>query len=252
MNLQNENVIGIVGGMGPQSGLAVMDSIIRQTKATRDQEHLSTILMSFPKHLVDRTLFLEERWLENPAYQIAEIIHKLEKAGAKIVGIACNTCHTLEIFNVIIEELTRINCKVRLVNMAYETCLYVRENFPNVKHVGIAASNGSYKSGVYKSLLTSWGYDPIVPDFTFQNNVIHKMIYDKDFGIKSNPTIANEVLELLEKALTFYKDNGAEAVILGCTEFSLIAKENLPANDMIFVDSCDVLAKSLIREASKP
>lgn len=251
MNPEQENIIGIVGGMGPQAGLALYDKIIRHTKAVRDQQHLSVVMMSFSKHIVDRTEFLQGDTYTNPAFSIAVVIKKLEHAGAEIVGIPCNTSHSSPILDVIYRELDRMDCRVRLVNMPVETCHFIQANHKSVRRIGVMTTNGTYKTGLYKNLLLDLGYDVVIPDLIFQNEVIHRMIYDPVFGIKSKPdSISLEVKMLLEKALNFFKKRNADAIILGCTELSLILP-GMMVNDMLVIDSTDVLAKALIREATK-
>ena len=82
--MKNKKVIGIVGGMGPESGIMLCNNITSRTIATTDQQHHSIILMSFPKSIVDRTAFLNGDIEINPAYQIVEIICKLEKSRSKL------------------------------------------------------------------------------------------------------------------------------------------------------------------------
>src|SRR5687768_16054741 len=176
MKLAKENVIGIVGGMGPQSGLALFNSILCHTNATMDQQHLSVILMSFPRYIVDRTSFLEGTLGINPAFNIVKIIRKLENAGARVIGIPCNTSHSPEIFDIILKALDKMNSKAKLVNMPFETCKFIKDNYAHVRRIGLMATNGTYKSKIYEDLLNSWGYDTIIPDFKFQNDVIHRMI----------------------------------------------------------------------------
>jgi aspartate racemase len=251
MNIQDDNVIGIVGGMGPEAGLALFKNILKHTKATRDQDHLSVVLMSFPKYITDRSSFLNGSENVNPAYNAARIIEKLEHAGAKVVGLACNTSHTQEIFNVVLQELRRTNSKVKLINMPFETCRHLKDNHPNVCRVGLLATNGTYKSGIYKTLLYQFGYDPILPNPELQENVIHKMIYDPHFGIKANPDfITEEVNALMDDSIRYLKTQKADAVILGCTELSLLAAKVKKETDMIVIDSSEALALSLIREAT--
>ncbi len=248
--LEKDAIIGIVGGMGPESGLALFNDILCHSNATTDQTHLSVILMSFPKYIVDRTLFLEGLTTINPAFNIIEVIRKLENAGAKVVGIACNTSHSPQIYKVILEELDKANSQVRLINMPFETCMYIKRNHPHIRRVGIMTTNGAYKSGLYNNMLKDIGYEVIIPKFRFQNDIIHKMIYDQKFGIKSNPnTTTKMVKQFVNKALNFFKKNGAEAVILGCTELSLVLTKKV-VNDMFIIDSTECLAKALIREAT--
>ena len=247
---EKEIVIGVVGGMGPQAGIALLNSILCHTDAMTDQQHLSTISMSFPSHIVDRTAFLEGKEGCNPAYAIARIVRKLEKAGASVAGIACNTSHAPEIYNVILAELERSGSHVKLLNMPLETCACIRKNYPHVRRVGVMTTNGTYKSGVYRKLLTGWGYDVIIPDAKFQDGVIHKMVYDPEFGLKANPTgIAPEVKALADTALDFFRRERVDAIILGCTELSLLLPGEI-AEDLLIIDSTESLAKALIREAT--
>lgn len=249
MNIEKDTIIGIVGGMGPESGIALMNSILEHTNARTDQEHLSVILMSFPKHIADRTAFLEGAVATNPAFTIARVIGMLEEAGAKVVGISCNTTHTREIFHTILQELQKMQSKIKLVNMALETCLFIKNNYAHVRRVGVMCTNGTYRSGVYTNLLQDMGYEVIMPDFKFQNDVVHKMIYDTGYGIKSNPgCISQEVTVLFNEAVGFFEKKKVNALILGCTELSLAFKEKNNGN-LPVVDAMDVLARALIREA---
>ena len=244
-----ESIIGIVGGMGPQAGTALLDSITVQTNAQKDQQHLSTILMSFPGCIVDRTAFLEREEAVNPAYSIANVITKLEQAGATIVGMACNTSHVPEIYDVVVEELRQRNSAVRLLHMPSETCYHIKCQFGPARRVGLMATNGTYRSRLYEEQLKQLGYEVIVPDAQFQNDVIHRMIYDPKFGIKARVKgIAPPAKHLLDKALAFYQDKKTDVLILGCTELSLILAER-EVSDMAVVDSTEVLARALIQAA---
>ena len=249
MNLTKDNVIGIVGGMGPQAGVALLNNIVENTVAHEDQQHLSAVLMSFPKYLVDRTSFLEGKQEVNPAHNIVDVILRLENAGSKIVGIACNTSHSPKIYDVISRELAGKNSRVKLLNMPEEVCRYIHDQHPDVRRIGLMATNGTYKTGVYSNRLERMGYEVVLPDPEFQNEVIHKMIYDKTFGIKAcTRQISREALSLLDDALAYFHKHETDAIILGCTELSLILPEEA-IHDMIVVDSTKAFAKALIREA---
>lgn len=249
MNFKESKTIGIVGGMGPQAGAALYDSIISNTGASTDQQHLPVVLMAFPGKIEDRTLFLEGKVLTNPAYQIVEVIKKLVIAGADVIGLACNTSHAKAIFEVIESRINKFENKPLLLNMPLEVCNYISENHAGISRIGLMTTNGSYKSGLYKNLLQEKGYEVVIPDFTFQDSVIHRMIYDPIIGIKANPTcITKDVIELCGEAISFFKKNNAEAIVLGCTELPLVFKAKL-IEGMLIIDSTECLAKALIREA---
>jgi len=242
--------IGIAGGMGPHSGTALFDLILDSTHARLDQDYPSIILVSFPKSIPDRTLYLIGEEKINPAYQISAMIEKLYTAGAEVIGIACNTAHAPAIYDVILRELDRKNIDVEMVDMLQETCRSIRIRYPGAKRVGIMATNGTYRSGVYRELLAGMGYEAIIPDPVFQDSVIHKMIYDPDFGIKSCPTkIRDEVYALADRAVEFFEQHNADAIVIGCTELSLLYREEA-VRGIPLVDSLRSLAHALIRQAT--
>lgn len=243
--------IGIVGGMGPEAGILLFRSILANTKANTDQDHLSVLLMSCPGEITDRTEYLEGLVDVNPAYSVAQVIKKLEGAGAEVVGMACNTVHAADIFNVITEELRRIKCRVQLLNMPLETCRHLQEHHPEVHRVGLMATVGTYKTGLYKNTLRQSGYEVVIPEADFQRNVIHRMIYDPDFGLKANANrITPQAVARMDACVRFFEEAGAEAIILGCTELPMVLAGSKCSYQIPMISSTDALALALIREAT--
>ncbi len=251
MTLEQKNIIGIIGGMGPQAGLDLFKNVLLHTPATIDQNHLSTILMSFPREIADRTSFLEGHILENPAYSIVRIIEKLEFAGANIIGMACNTSHCPEILNVIENELKKSASNVKLLNMPIETCKYLKKKYKKYSKIGLMTTNGTYKTGLYKNLLEEYNFTPVIPNFHFQDTIINRMIYDRDYGIKASIHREHpELVLLINKAIAFFKQHKVDAIILGCTELPLAFNQK-HIKDISFIDPADILAKALVREAKQ-
>ncbi|MEO1623938.1 MAG: amino acid racemase [Bacteroidota bacterium] len=252
MKKRKARVIGIIGGMGPHAGLAVFNHILNQTNVQKDQDHLSVVLMSFPEQIMDRSEFLFGKAGINPAESILDIVQKLSDSGASVIGMACNTAHASRIYNVIMEVLPQINPSLHLVHMPYETCLYIKEQLPGARRVGVLSTNGTYKAGIYRRQLQALGLEPILPDANFQSTVIHRMIYDPVFGIKAHPeNIRPEVYELWNQAFEFFRQQQTDAVVLGCTELGLVIKGD-QIGPIKIVDSTKLLATALIREARQP
>jgi aspartate racemase len=249
MNPTACNIIGIVGGMGPKAGISLLDRIVVHTPARSDQQHLPVLLLSFPGHIPDRTAYLEGRTQQNPAFPIAHMLQILEQAGATVGGIACNTSHAPGIYNVILHQLRRTDCRIKLLHMPMETCLSLKKNHPGAKRVGLLTTNGTYRSGLYKKILLEMGFEVIDPGLNFQTQVIHKMIYDQDFGLKARPREpSKEAISLYAKASRFFLDKRSDALILGCTDIPLSLAETT-SNGIPVIDSTDTLAKALIRES---
>src|SRR5690606_41469903 len=103
--MEQERIIGVIGGMGPYAGLDLVRKIFDHTAASRDQDHLPVALLSYPGRIRDRSLFLlratEEDSGVNPAEAIAGIALELDRLGATVAGIPSNTAHAPAILDVV-------------------------------------------------------------------------------------------------------------------------------------------------------
>jgi aspartate racemase len=242
-------IIGIVGGVGPYTGTDLAEKIFNETLANKDQDHLPVALLSLPHKITDRTEYLVGQTEENPAYAVSEIILQLEKMGAGVVGIPCNTMHVPEIFDTIQDEIHRSGSNIILINMLDEVINFIREYYPDIKTIGVLSTTGTYRSGIYIEKLKERGYKGVTTDPELQEE-IHKSIYDRDFGIKavSNP-VTKKSKNILVNGIRSLKRAGAEGIILGCTEiaFALPYKK---LNGLPLFDATYVLARALIHKTS--
>ncbi len=248
--MAKEKIIGIVGGVGPYAGLDLCKKVFDQTTAVSDQQHLSTILVSMPGCIDDRTDYLIGRTVENPGHAIFEIIKKLHDLGAEVIGIPCNTSHAPPIFDVIVDGLRESGLRIKLLHMIDEVAVFIKEFYTLVSRVGVLSTTGTYRTGVYKDVLENHGLEVILPEEDMQENMVHKSIYDSEYGIKarSNPVMQLARAQVAE-SIKHLGNMGAEVVILGCTELSL-AVESSNMGGIPLIDSSLVLARALVREAA--
>jgi aspartate racemase len=242
------NGIGIIGGMGPYAGLDLVRKIFDNTVASKDQDHLPVTLISYPHLIIDRSTFLFGKTDVNPALALADIARRLEKAGATVAAMPCNTAHAPAIFDAIKEELERTGHRIRLLSMIEETARFVRDHLDGIERVGILSTNATYRLGLYASALRGVGVEPIVPDEDIQEHLVNRTIFDEQWGIKgkANPVTATARQNLLD-AISHLEDKGAEAVILGCTELPLaIAEPRI--GETLMIDPTVIIARALIRE----
>ena len=239
-------MIGIVGGVGPLAGVDIVTKIIEETKASTDQEHLPVILSSQPHRIADRTAYLLGKTNENPAFALAQIIQELEKAGASVVAVPCNTAHSPRIFDVVREELDKVSCGVKLLHLVEETARYIVEQHGNIA-VGILSTTGTRNTGLYRNVLDQNGLTPIEPDDNWQEK-IHTAIYDTTYGIKAiSSPVSNRARQEILDAIAELKKAGAQAVILGCTELPLAIHEKESAG-LPIIDPNRILARALIQQ----
>lgn len=239
-------MIGIVGGIGPYAGIDLLKNIYDSTVANADQDHLDTLLFSSPSKIKDRTEYLLGNEKENPGYSIANIILDLEKAGATVAGIPCNTAHSPEIFSLVIKELNQHNCQILVLHMINETIDFIKLQYPHISKIGVLSTTGTYKHKIYSNALTNNGFIAVEPTLEMQEELVHPAIYHPEYGIKSkSDPFHPQATKNLEIALDFLKGNGAEAVILGCTEIPLVITTK-EVSGMIAINPTNILARRLI------
>ncbi len=240
-------MIGIVGGVGPYAGLDLATKICDQTLAHSDQEHLPVVLLSVPHTIADRTAFLLGQTPVNPAYALAAVICQLEAVGATVVGIPCNTAHSPRIFDVILAELAAAGSRVQVVHMIRETARFLAEHPQRPRRVGVLCTTGTARTRVYQEALAAFGMAALLPDDPTQE-AVHAAIYDPTYGIKAQAhPVTARAQQQLRQAAQHLLEQGAEALVLGCTEIPL-ALSALPGEPVPVIDPTLILARALIRE----
>lgn len=243
-----ETIIGIVGGMGPKTGIDLANKIIKNTLADSDQEHIPLLLVSYPDKIKDRTDFLQGKHPENPAFAIYELIRQLESWGANIIGIPCNTSHAPQIMDVVSKQLAEQHSKVVLVNMIEAVAEFIVQHFSGTKCIGLLATLGTYQQGIYPAVFSKFGLEIIIPDQLTQQ-AIHQAIYDPEYGIKSTLALnLDKAKSILADASQGLVDAGAQVVVLGCTEIPLALNEN-NHHGITLIDPTEILARRLIELA---
>ncbi|NLY80521.1 MAG: amino acid racemase [Lysinibacillus sp.] len=222
-----KKTLGIIGGVGPLATMFLGEMIVRLTKASKDQEHVHTIIDN-DTCIPDRTNYILGRSDENPVPVIIRDAQKLANYGADVICIPCNTAHSFY------EEIQK-GSPVPVLHMIRETAKRAR-NF-EARKVAILATDGTISSKVYQQALLEEGITPVVPDERTQKLVM-SVIYDY---VKAGKEVTNELwTEIEEAVLNLHCDR----IILGCTELSVVNK-NLHLGEC-YIDSLIVLAETAI------
>jgi len=241
-------MIGVVAGVGPYAGLDLLNKILSQTKASRDQDHLTVASISQPAQIPDRTAFLLGQTSLNPAFPMLEQLLKLEQIGALVAGIPCNTAHAPVIFDEIQSGLAAAGSRLTLLHMIAEVGLELRRSFPSIKKVGVLSTTGTAVTHIYPLNLEPLGFELLLPDEKLQVDAIHPAINDPVYGIKACGHGTERARHDLMLGVRQLQEAGAQAVVLGCTEIPLAIQEPR-IDEMIVIDPALILARALIMAA---
>jgi aspartate racemase len=242
---ETRQIIGVIGGVGPYAGLDFVRNIFNNTVAERDQEHLDCMLVSCPALIPDRTGYLLGEGAQNPADGIYECAWRLYNAGCRCAALPCNTAHSGPIFGPLQKKIAETMPDFTLVNMI-ETCVrHIRENLPQVCRVGLLATKGTYKSGVYREYFQREAGVALIEPEEIGKEKIHQAIYNREFGIKAHSErICSQAQHHVIYEIYRLLDQGAQAVILGCTELPLaVTPSDFPAP---LIDPGKITARALI------
>lgn len=226
---QKKKTVGIIGGMGPSATALLFQKIIEYTDATADSEHIHIIIDNQPA-IPDRTTAILKG--ENtPAKEICKIGEKLAAYGAELIAIPCNTSHYF--YSYIQERMS-----IPVVNMIAETAKECKNL--GYHKIGILATTGTCKTGIYDSALRELDIETIYPSDEGQIKLM-EIIYNQ---IKAGKTPDTDSFLCYLKEM---KRNGAEAFVLGCTELPIAFRNG--DYQCCFIDSLDILAKRTVEKA---
>ncbi|MBR5308391.1 MAG: amino acid racemase [Clostridia bacterium] len=232
MKTPSSPILGILGGLGPMATVYFYEMIISHTKAERDQDHIDIVINSRAT-TPDRTAYIMGKSSDNPLRIMVEDSKRLKEYGVTLLAIPCNTAHYF--YDMLTDAID-----IPFLNIMEETASYLDSK--GIKKAGVLATEGTVSSRTYHRYLESHGIECVVPDEENQ-----KIVTDIIYGdIKTGKRVD---MEKFMRAAQSLFDKGAEKIILGCTELSLIKKnEGLDAR---FVDSLEVLAKRAIEACGK-
>ena len=200
-------VLGIFGGMGPEATANLYQLIVKLTPATRDQDHIPTLIYSLPQ-VPDRTAAIKSGDMSIVPY-LVEGVTRLERAGASFIVIPCNTAHYFY-------EPMQKAVKIPIVHMIRETVAEVAAKYPKARKVGLLATSGTIASGLYEKEFAARGIAVVAPDPDLEENLVMRAVYNIKAG--GDKQQAEEWLFLAGKSV---EKKGAEVVVLGCTEIPL-------------------------------
>ena len=205
MTDQKKPLIGVLGGMGPLATVDFMQRVIELTPATRDQDHLALLVANLPG-TPDRSAAIIDGG-PSPLASLLDGIDLLNRNGVALIVVPCNSAHHW------VAEM-RVRSTAPMLHIG-EAC--VDELPTGATRVAVLATGGTMVSGFYQKLLRERGLTPIEPDRNVQQHVSDCIREVKAGNIPASAAALSPAIRILA-------EQGAEAVIMGCTEIPLAAR----------------------------
>ena len=223
-----EQKLGVLGGMGPQATQVFYQFVLDRTDAARDQDHIPALILS-DTGIPDRTQAILSGETGELYQRLLKDARLLENCGCTAIAIPCNTSHFFA-------DRLQGELSVPIIHMVRET-VKVLSSDPGVHKVGILATDGTVRTGVYQRECEAQGLAAFSPPPEVQK-VVMSIIYDE---IKKGEKGSREKFAVMDRCL---RAAGCDAAILGCTELSVFRTYHpLPE---FYVDAMDILAERCI------
>jgi aspartate racemase len=229
-----KNAVGVLGGMGPQASIRFYNDVINISIKNYNVKKNG----EFPHILLDNIpvpdLVKNKKDQIKTVNLVSKEALKLKIAGAKFIVMPCNTMH-------LYADKIMKNVNIKFVSMIDSVVAKVKKD--NISVVGILGTQTTISSGLYSKVLELNGIKVIEADPKDNKaiaNIIHKVIAGR---IKNSD---KEKFYAIAKKLS---KNGAEAIILGCTELPLLLNDKKTA--IKFYDSPRILAEKVCENIYK-
>ncbi len=227
--------IGLVGGMSWNSSLEYY-RILNETVQERLGELRSAKCVLNSVDFIDFVRFSQEGKWEEVTKLLIEAAKVVEKAGADFVLLCTNTAHKMA-------DEVQNNLSIPLLHIGNAVGESIADM--GLKKVGLLGTKYTMEEDFYKGRLKEkFNITTVVPEekeIQIVNDVIFKELCLGEIKVSSKEKFV-EIIQNLQK-------NGAQGVILGCTEIPLLVKEE--DVDIPLFDTTKIHAKAAVDFALK-
>ena len=225
--------IGLIGGMSWESTVTYYRVINEEIKKRLGGFHSGKILLYSVDFDEIEKCQMSGEW-EKSGEILADAAKRLEKAGADFIVICTNTMH--KVFGQV-----QAAVKIPVLHIAETTAEIIKKD--KITKTGLLGTKFTMEQDFYKSVLAENGIEAVVPDEDGRKTV-NDVIYNELCMGQIKESSKKQFLEIIEKL----RDQGAQAVILGCTEIGLLVEQkdvDIPVYDTALIHAEVAAEKSL-------
>ena len=223
--------IGLIGGMSWESTAHYYRVINQETAARLGGLHSAPLIVHSVDFAPVAELQAKGEW-EAAGNQLATIARALQDAGAEVIGLATNTMH------IVAGQITAA-IEIPFVHIADPTSdALLADGFETV---GLLGTRFTMEMPFYRDRLAQRGLASIIPEVDRTN--LNGIIYEE----LCRGIVREESRRIYVTAIERLAASGAEAVILGCTEITMLIDDSV--SPLPVYDTTDLHAKALVSAA---
>ena len=200
--------IGLIGGMSWESSIEYYRIINETAKAKLGGLHSAKSIMYSVDFADIEILQHQGKWGE-AAQMLIDAAKNLENSGADFIVLCTNTMHK-------VADDIQANVKIPLLHIADATAQLVKDS--GIRKIGLLGTRFTMEEEFYKGRLSQkYGLNVNVPNAQ-EREIVHRVIYDELVIGEIRQHSKEQYIGIIEQMV----HQGAEGVILGCTEIGLL------------------------------
>lgn len=223
------SILGILGGMGPQATVELMQRIVARTPAKIDQEHIRCIVDNNGA-VPNRTNAIMGNG-PSPGPVLADMARRLTAYGADLLCMPCNTAHYY------LADITAAT-ETPFVDMIQCAAARARAHAPTAQFAAVLCTQGTRTTGLYDRHLSAQGMSAVYSG-PMEQELLMSIIARVKAG-DTGVTVRADFNRVMQSLHT----ERVPVLIAACTELSVIAPDT--DNAPYLVDALDTLVDAVI------
>ncbi|WP_413298798.1 aspartate/glutamate racemase family protein [Bacillus sp. 1P10SD] len=226
-------IIGLIGGMSWESSIEYYRIINEEVKKRLGGLHSAQCILYSVNFAEIEKCQSEGDWVRAGKI-LADAAKSLEKSGADFIIICTNTMHK------VIDTIQR-NINIPILHIADATANQIKKH--GLKTIGLLGTKYTMEQDFYKSRLEDQGLKVLIPT-DLERDMINTIIYNELCLGKILPPSRSSFNRVIDHLI----ENGAEGIILGCTEIGLLVKQEnctVPLFDTTSIHAVAAVNKAL-------
>jgi aspartate racemase len=203
--------IGLIGGMSWESTVPYYRLINEAIKARLGGLHSAKIVLySVDFHEIEQWQRAGD-W-DAAGQSLGQVASALQSAGADFLVLCTNTMHK-------VAPAIEAAVSIPLLHVVDPTASDIRA--AGFHKVGLLGTRFTMEQAFYTDRLKQCGLQVITPDQEHRD-IVHRVIYEElCLGV-----IRDESRDIYRRVMTDLVEQGAQAIILGCTEIAMLVSAN--------------------------
>jgi len=227
--------IGLIGGLGPEATVDYYKEIIGYFNHNSDNGNINyPEIIIYSVNMYEFLELFNEKKFEQATDYIVSFLDRLKAAGADFAAITANTPHLL---------FKQFQAKTKIPLISIVECCRDRAVEMNLKRCGLFGTKFTMKADFYKNTFHKSGIEVISPNEKEIEFIHEKLFSEIELGIFKDETKKS----LLEIVQNMKDKHHIDSLILGCTEFPLIFRDEKYL-DIPFLNTTIIHVEKIIKE----